>query len=62
MAEDKGDTETVDKSIDLNDLKNEIDKLQSLLRANEFGLISWHMVLDEKMRNVYNILSKVYGK
>ncbi len=50
------------KSIDLDELQQEAEKLLALLRDRQPGLMSWHGFLDERLRNIHTITSKVLGK
>lgn len=50
------------KSINLDDLQQEVEKLLSLLTVREFGLMTWHEFVRERLDNLHKITSQALGK
>jgi hypothetical protein len=51
-----------EKGVDLDNLQTEVEKLLSLLKHREPGLMSWNMFLLERFRNLHKITSQALGK
>lgn len=47
------------KSIDLDDLQNETEKLLSLLKDRQLGLTSWNNLLSERLKSIHQKISPV---
>lgn len=47
-------------TIDLEDLKTELQKTLSLLEDNERGLFTWNNFLNMRLTNIYNMLEPLY--
>lgn len=45
------------QSINLDDLQEQAEKLVALLRDRQPGLISWHMFLAERLKNLRAMIS-----
>jgi len=47
------------KEVSLDELQREMEKLVALLKERQYGQISWHMFLNERLKNLYFILNAV---
>lgn len=48
------------KSINLDDLQWEAEGLMTLLKDREPGLMSWNMLLKDKLKNIHEIIKPVF--
>jgi len=50
------------KSINLDDLQQEVEKLLALLKDRQQGLMTWNEFMQERLQNLYKLSSRALGK
>lgn len=51
-----------EKGIDLDELQSEAEKLVSLLKDRQPGLMTWNNFLRERLEAIHQLTSKVFNK
>ncbi|OGZ29228.1 MAG: hypothetical protein A2427_03040 [Candidatus Nealsonbacteria bacterium RIFOXYC1_FULL_40_7] len=61
-AEEKSKSAGEKKSVNLDDLQQEVEKLLALLKDRQPGLITWNGFMQERLQALHKLTSAVVGK